>query len=155
MAQKVLKIYGMRGLLEWHGVVNSNGLTMHVDFVNGSVTAYGVAPATFMTRDALTQHILEHSEQFKSGRIRLERVIALPGEEEEGDAQRAGEDERGRESVEDDGERVAVAVADKQEAIEWLKEHHPEKGYTSVKLRSKSAFESACAECGVSFSIKN
>jgi hypothetical protein len=46
-----------------------------------------------------------------------------------------------------------VEVADKAEAIEWLKEHHAEKGYTAAKLRTKSAFEEACAECGVVFKI--
>lgn len=42
-------------------------------------------------------------------------------------------------------------VADKPDAIEYLKEKFPEKGYTAVKLRTKTAFEAACKECGVEF----
>lgn len=44
-----------------------------------------------------------------------------------------------------------VKVADKPDAIEYLKEKFPEKGYTAVKLRTKTAFEAACKECGVVF----
>lgn len=44
-----------------------------------------------------------------------------------------------------------VEVADKYDAIEYLKEHFPEKNYTSTSLRTKTAFEAACHECGVAF----
>lgn len=44
-----------------------------------------------------------------------------------------------------------VKVADRSDAIEYLKEKFPEKGYTAVKLRTKTAFEAACKECGVEF----
>lgn len=50
----------------------------------------------------------------------------------------------------DDGDGK-VEVPDKMEAIEYLKEHFPEKGYTATKLRTQTAFQSACAECGVEF----
>lgn len=74
---KVRKTYGINGLLEWHGFVVSHGVKMRVAFTNGSVTAYGVAPATFTTEDPLTQHIIENSEQFTSGKIRLVRKVEL------------------------------------------------------------------------------
>ena len=44
-----------------------------------------------------------------------------------------------------------ITVADKSDAIEWLKEHYPEKKYTATALRTKSAFDAACNECGVEF----
>ena len=72
-----MKTYGINGLLEWHGTIHSNGVNMKVDFTNGSTTAYGVAPATFMTKDELTQNIIEHSDEFKSGRIKLIRNVEL------------------------------------------------------------------------------
>lgn len=53
-------------------------------------------------------------------------------------------------SEESDGVPV-VNVADKSDAVEWLKEHFPEKGYTATSLRTKAAFEAACVECGVKF----
>lgn len=144
---KAIKTYGIRGLLEWHGVVESKGgVKMKVDFTNGSVTAYGVAPATFTTRDELTQYVMENSEQFKKGRIHLEKVIPLPSEEK---AEKPVEAEP---STSADGEQLKkIEVADKLAAVEYLKENFPEKEYTSVKLRTKSAFDAACKECGVEF----
>lgn len=50
-----------------------------------------------------------------------------------------------------DGADGSIRVPDKMEAIEYLKEHFPEKGYTSTKLRTQTAFQTACAECGVTF----
>lgn len=51
----------------------------------------------------------------------------------------------------DDAEGGKIMVADKPDAIEYLKERFPEKGYTAVKLRTKTAFDAACKECGVEF----
>jgi len=141
---KAKKVYGIHGLLEWHGVVVSPGAKMKVDFTNGSVTAYGVSPATFVTSDPLTQHIMENSEQFKGGRIKLIQVIQLPGDDDSG----ADKEENGDEVVEN---VEKVTVGNKMEAIEYLKEHFPGKNYTSFTLRGKAAFEAACKECGVEF----
>ena len=55
------------------------------------------------------------------------------------------------EQSQDDAEDGKIKVADKPDAIEYLKENFPEKGYTSVKLRTKTAFEAAQKECGVEF----
>lgn len=58
------------------------------------------------------------------------------------------------ETVQGDGEDVdggKIKVADKNEAIEYLKEHFAEKNYTATSLRTKTAFEAACKECGVEF----
>lgn len=58
------------------------------------------------------------------------------------------------ETLQDDDEDADVSkikVADKPDAIEYLKESFPEKGYTAVKLRTKTAFDAACKECGVEF----
>ena len=51
----------------------------------------------------------------------------------------------------DDADGDKIKVADKPDAIEYLKERFPEKGYTAVKLRTKNAFDAACKECGVEF----
>lgn len=52
---------------------------------------------------------------------------------------------------EEDADGIKIKVADKPDAIEYLKESFPEKGYTAVKLRTKTAFDAACKECGVEF----
>ena len=61
------------------------------------------------------------------------------------------------ETLQGDGEDAdggKIKVADKNEAIEYLKEHFPDKNYTSSGLRTKTAFEAACKECGVVFVYK-
>ena len=159
---KYIKTYGINGLLEWHGIVQSGSVKMKVDFTNGSVTAYGVAPATFTTKHELTQHIIENSDMFKSGRIKIYRMVELPGSEEPAvaeanEAGQVGKDDTSNEptnaaNVSDETAGVqTIKVADKAEAVEWLKSQYPEKGYSSVKLRSKEAFENACKECNVKF----
>ena len=64
------------------------------------------------------------------------------------------QDETQDETLQGDGDDTdggKIKVADKSDAIEYLKERFPEKGYTAVKLRTKTAFEAACKECGVEF----
>lgn len=51
----------------------------------------------------------------------------------------------------DDAYGGKIKVADKNDAIEYLKEHFAEKNYTATSLRTKTAFEAACKECGVEF----
>lgn len=80
---KSMKTYGIHNLLEWHGTIHSHGATMKIDFTNGTTTAYGVAPATFMTKDEFTQHFIENSDEFKSGRIKLIRKVQVAGDSEE------------------------------------------------------------------------
>lgn len=160
---KYIKTYGINGLLEWHGHVHSNRLTMKVDFTNGCATAYGVSPATFITKDELTQHVIENSEEFKGGRIRIVSVHEIPGSEEPEAPKEAEAPVTPVEAAVTEPEAYpegnhgvdTIEVADKAEAVEWLKEHYPEKEYTGIKLRSKEAFERACKECNVEFIIKS
>lgn len=63
-------------------------------------------------------------------------------------------DETQDDTLQGDGEDAdggMIKVADKNEAIEYLKEHFAEKNYTATSLRTKTAFEAACKECGVEF----
>lgn len=48
-----------------------------------------------------------------------------------------------------------VEVACKADAVEWLKERYPDKGYNGNTLRSKDAFAAACKEAGVEFIFAN
>lgn len=146
-----IKTYGINGLLEWYGTVSCNGVTMKVAFTNGSVTAMGVAPATFTTKDELTQFVIENSEQYKQGRITKLRETILPDPVKKSSPTPA--------PAASNAEPTPIAVhpvdvPDKAAAIEWLKENYPDKGYTTTKLtRSKEEFNNACAECGVVFNI--
>lgn len=155
---KAKKTYGINGLLEWHGLVSGNGITMRVDFVNGSVTAYGVSPATFTTKDELTQYIIENSEQYKSGRIRLVRCVEMPEEravaEVKAEAKAKAEEPAvaPESEVEEEApaevEKKTVSVNDPGEAKAYLVEHY---GAEPAKLRSIKAIKDCAEKNGVVF----
>lgn len=211
---RYIKTYGIYGLLEWHGSVKCGSITMNLSFTNGSTTAYGVSPATYITKDEATQFIIENSDKFKSGKIKLiskrefvgapekkdEPVVSKvttpnppvtnpePPKNEEGAGEGAGETDgaqgaqgadagadadagtqgadagdagtegaqgadvgdAGTEGAQGEDDST-IKVSDKSEAVDWLKSHYPEKGYTATKLRTKEAFLEACKECGVTF----
>lgn len=142
---KFIKTYGINGLLEWHGIVSSKGIKMKVDFTNGSVTAYGVAPATFTTKDELTQHIIESSDQFKSGRIRIERSQPVPGTEES-EPVIAFNEPKNADSEPRELRQVEVSCLD--DAKEYLVEQF---GVMRGKLRSVKQIKDSAAENGVEF----
>ena len=158
---RYIKTYGIYGLFEWHGTIQFGQAKLNLSFTNGTTSATGVAPATYITDNPLNQTIIEHSDKFMSGKIRLINATPIPGSEKEGKpvepagdaagttADAAGTEQEGNHGVD------TIEVADKSEAVEWLKEHYPDKEYTGVKLRSKEACENACKECNVEFVIKN
>ena len=158
---RYIKTYGINGLLEWHGCVHSNGIKMRVDFTNGSVTAYGVAPATFRTKNELTQHIIENSDEFKSGRIRIVSKSELPEAKDENVNKQTKKEDvkveevnvKEEEVVKNDGVQK-IKVSSKTEAIEWLKDKYPDKGYNGFTLKGNAAFEAACKENNVEFDIQ-
>lgn len=128
-----MKIYGIHGLLEWHGSIHSNGASMHLDFTNGSTTAYGVAPATYMTKNELTQHFIEHSDEFKSGRIKLVRAVEI-------------EDPTAKTK---DGKEIKAypEVSKTQDAIEVLKGL----GVDAANVKTKADAKKYAAELNISF----
>lgn len=152
--------------------VGKASVSLH--FSGGSLTAYGVTPAKYSTSNPVFQHVIERSEPFKNGRIRLlgemevaddaaaksrkavsaarkslkpAVVVELSAPEEAESAGKADE----LSAVESAGGPVRVEVGYRYDAVEYLKEHFPEKGYTSTKLRTGVAFDAACKECGVEF----
>lgn len=81
MAMKVKK-YGIMGLLEWHGTLSFNGSKVKVSFTGGTTTHFGVAPASFSTSNSIIQYIIENSEQYKKGFIKLIRVYEVNDKKE-------------------------------------------------------------------------
>ena len=150
---KYIKTYGINGLLEWHGSVTFGGTKLNLSFTNGTTSAYGVAPATFTTEDEFTQIVIENSDKFKDGKIKLVSAYPIAGSEEPEPAVEEQTTDNGQQTEEAAAapEVQVVEVADKAEAVEWLKELNPEKGYTGFKLRGAAAFEAACKENNVEF----
>ncbi len=187
----IRKTYGVSGLTDWTTQLKVGKAMLNVHFSGGALTAYGVTPAKYSTANPFFQTVIENSDFFKSGRIKLldtmeveddaaekarkarssGRIAAMPAMEgpcsvpdavppgavppvpEAAGPTGEAETETGGPADEAEGEAAGnvIKVADKPDAIEYLKENFPDKGYTSVKLRTKTAFEAACKECGVEF----
>lgn len=154
-----VKTYGVPDLTEWHGKVKAGSIEVAVSFTGGTASPSGAQPAYFMTKDPIVQFVIENSKEFKNGFIILVMSQDIAGEHPRmalpknklasPSAGEVGGGEHGDEPV--PGAPLEVQVADKYDAIEYLKEHYPDKGYTSSNLRTKSSFEAACKECGVEF----
>ena len=165
-----VKTYGISGLTEWHGKVKAGNLEVSVSFIGGTASPSGAQPAYYMTKDPIVQFVIENSEEFKSGVIELHMSQDVNGDhpreakpkqiittsddytmsqplsmDSEDGAQERADGNEGTTGAE------PIVVADKSEAIEYLKEHFPERNYTATSLRGKGAFEAACSACGVVF----
>lgn len=169
-----VKTYGVPGLTEWHGKVKAGSIEVEVSFSGGTASPSGAQPAYFVTKDPITQFIIENSKEYKNGFIILVMQQEAPGRHprmavpkpkpavEKASETVADESEPAEEPKENaavveepvPGTPEAITVADKYDAIEYLKEHFPDKNYTSSGLRTKTAFEAACKECGVVFVYK-
>lgn len=158
---KYIKTYGINGLLEWHGFINHNGVSMQLHFTNGSMTAHGVAPATFTSKNEVTQHFIENSDQFKNGRIRLVRAVPIPGTENDDkpagrqvhstDTENRPKEGEGAEGEVTGGEgagKVQVKVSSVEDAKDYLVEHF---GIAGSKLRTRAACIAAGEENGIEF----
>ena len=164
------KIYGVRDLKEWNALIHSGNVTMRVVFQGGANTKRGKIPATYDTTDAVKQAIIEKSAEFKHGKIFVVQSIEVPDDKETLERKRLNAKIEARknaekrdnpiaqvsdENSEDAGENGSVVqtiqVADKRDAIDWLKENFPDKGYTVNKLKSEESFVAACEECNVVF----
>lgn len=153
-----VKTYGINGLTEWHGDVKAGSISVRVSFTGGTASPSGAQPAYYVTKDPIAQFVIENSKEYKSGFIHLEMSQEVAGEHPRMAMPKAVAEEKaeGAAVAVPGGAAVAkekVAVETKTDAIEWLKEHYPERGYTAVKLRSKQSFYEACEECGIEFEI--
>mgnify|MGYP006988886771 CR=1 FL=1 len=71
------KTYGVRNLVEWQAVIPAGRGKLIVHFTGGSITAYGVTPATYRTDNPAQQAIIETSNHFRTGRIFLVKAELL------------------------------------------------------------------------------
>ena len=142
MAKKTYRTYHLKGLQLL--LCDEYGHQMEVTFRSGAQID---STAKFTTSDENLQKTLESCSGF--GRdyyiesVREDKPVAVETPADENVVDNAVEAS--------EPESNAIKVADKSEAIEWLKEHNPDAGYTAAKLRSKDAFEKACADCNVTF----
>lgn len=143
MSKKTYKTHYLKGLQVL--LFDESGRTIEVDFKGGALID---STAKFSTSDEKIQRLLEKCSSFN-------RDFYL--ESERNDSSAAAPVNKAEEAPSDATEHETtgeiVKVSDKSEAIEWLKEHFPDEGYTSVKLRSMSAVNEAAKKHGVVFDI--
>lgn len=146
MAKKTYRTYHLKGLQLL--LCDDYGRPLEITFRSGCQID---STAKFTTDDENLQNALESCSGF--GRdfyiesVREDAPVAVEAPAPAAEPENAPAEE----VVEEDNGKQKVEVADKGEAIEWLKEHNPEAGYTAAKLRSKDAFEKACADNNVEF----
>ena len=165
-----VKTYGVPGLSEWHGKLKVGTIEVNVSFIGGTASPSGAQPASMTTKDPIVQFVVENSKEWKQGMIILlqkqdvagvhPRMAVKTAENHAQDDMNQLTEEKdtkgsnkasGSETDESGKGTTFVKVADKADAVEWLKENYPDKGYTANKLRSEAAFTAACQECGVTF----
>lgn len=167
-----VKTYGVPGLTEWQGKVKAGSLEVAVAFTGGTASPSGAQPAYFMTKDPIVQFVIENSKEYKGGFIICVMSQEIPGDhprmavpkpktepkqaeapaETEAAPEVAAEEQPQQEADDAAGKGgLIIEVADKSEAIEYLKEHFADKNYTATSLRTQTAFKAACEECGVEF----
>lgn len=76
----LLKTYGVSGLMDWTTQLKVGKGCVTVHFTGGALTAYGVTPAKYQTSNEFFQRVIECSDDFKNGRIKLLGVTELSGE---------------------------------------------------------------------------
>ena len=74
-----LKTYTVSGLMDWEAEIRAGKGRVKIHFTGGAMTAYGVTPAEYSTRDPFVQTVIERSEYFKEGRIRLHKEYKEEG----------------------------------------------------------------------------
>lgn len=153
-----IKTYGVYGLAEWHGKIKAGSLELNVSFTGGTSSPGGTKPAYLMTKDPITQFIIENSKEYKTGFFQLVMSQTIKGEHPRMAVPlpkvETPKVEVPKEEVNEFKEEQSVKkveVVDKSDAIEYLKERFPDKGFSATSLRTKAAFDAACLDCGVEF----
>lgn len=172
---KVQKEYGIFNLMEFVLSVIIGGRYKDILFEGGLTTAYGVTPARYTTSNAIVQHAIENTREYKTGRIRLLGVnpttpLVYERKHNHSEQPTKAEDrsdttpDNGGATPDDEGatpddnsqsgevaqepEEQRVEVTCVEDAIEYLKEH-----FGLKNLRGRNSMEKAAKDRGIVFVI--
>ncbi len=67
--ERVEVTYGVNGMMEWHAMIPVGRSVLRVHFSGGTVTGYGVTPATFTTDNPAVIYLIENSYWFRKNKI--------------------------------------------------------------------------------------
>lgn len=68
------KTYGVSGMVEWTVLIPVGRSSVRIRFTGGSISGYGVTPATYTTDNPALMHLIENSQLFRRKRITLLRT---------------------------------------------------------------------------------
>lgn len=71
--------YGAPRLVDWVAQIKAGAATVRVHFTGGALTSYGVTPAEYTTSNPFIQKVIENSNYFKEGRIKVMRRAKIEG----------------------------------------------------------------------------
>ena len=166
-----VKTYGVPELTEWHGKVKAGNIEVAVSFTGGTSSPSGAQPAYFVTKDPITQFVIENSKEFRNGFIIPIMTQEVPGNHprmatpnpraaiapaQEAPAKDEPTKDEPIESVAEDNDIAdtpaaglkEVEVTCLQDAQDYLQQNF---GISSYKVRSRAAAQKAAAEHGVVF----
>lgn len=161
-----VKTYGVPELTEWHGKVKAGNIEVAVSFTGGTSSPSGAQPAYFVTKDPITQFVIENSKEFRNGFIipimtqevpgnhpRMAtpnpRAAIAPAQETPAKDEPAGSADEGNAAAETPAAGLKeVEVTCLQDAQDYLQQNF---GISSYKVRSRNAAQKAAAEHGVVF----
>ena len=154
MAKKTYRTFSLKKLYTY--VRNEEGEKVPIVFQGGIQVD---STAIFSTTSEMIQKGLESAPGFNRDfyleSVREDKPVAEPAAEAEvvtpAESAATVTEPAVEEEVTENGN--VVKVADKSEAVEWLKEHYPDEGYTGVKLRTKAAVNETDKKHGVVFEI--
>ena len=69
--KKIKKIYGVEGMMEWVALIPTKAQVLTIHFEGGCQNAFGQAPATYSTCDGAIQRLIEGSDAFRRGRVKI------------------------------------------------------------------------------------
>ena len=138
-----VKTYGINGLSEWHGKVKAGSIEVAVSFTGGTASPSGALPAYMVTKDPITQFVIENSKEFKNGFIHLEMSHEVPGAHPRMAVAKAKEEPKPNATL-----KEYPDVTKTQEAKAVLQNEY---NYNVENIRSRAAAHEAAKEVGISF----
>lgn len=141
-------------MIEFHALIPFGKSTLSVQFKGGTLTGYGVSPAKFVTSDRIVQDVIEKSDYFKSGRIRLMRTFEDKAEQMPANTKKIETPEVDAPkvaSIEDEKKETVVEVASIEDAKDYLMDNF---SIHWTKIKTPEAIMSAGKARNIRFVIK-
>ncbi len=99
--------------MEWRAVIPcKNGATLHIMFEGGSASTNGIIPAKYRTDNEVVQALIESSDLYKRGKIRLVRTITTQETKENTSAKQKKAPVAEKSSPTEKNEKKVVKVTD-------------------------------------------